>query len=144
MEEILSKVQHSYVILGNRYQGKSLQMIGARMNYMPVCMADEERHGYTYGKTVTLTVRDAVERAADDTLYIMCAFSTMEKEICSVLDALGKKAVYLGAETVTELNGSPYYAPSDIQNVISAELNNMRDKKGFTAENIRDRIFCRN
>lgn len=131
MEDIISKIQNSYVILGNRYQGKSLQMIGAHMKYMPVCMADEERHGYTYGGTTTLTVREAVEKAADNTLYIMCAFSAVAEELCSVLDVLGKEAIYFGAETVTELTGSPYYLSSNIENVISiasAEPRDMCDK----------------
>lgn len=131
MEDILSKIQNPYVILGNRYQGKSLQMIGAHTNHMPVCMADEERHGYTYGETITLTVREAAENAADNTLYIMCAFSTVEKELCTILDSLGKKATYFDAETVTELTGSPYYSLSNIKNVIliaSAGTKNVCDK----------------
>ena len=80
MEDLITKLRTPAILLGNRYWGKSVQMIADSAKLKPLCFADDERHGRTFNGTMTYSIKEALKQFKTSML-LMCVTGKQEQDI---------------------------------------------------------------
>ena len=109
IEEVMRVAgKEKLVLVGNRYSGKSIEMILKNAGMKPYCFADEEKQGFGYDGLLTLSFQDTLKVYANKK-FLMTEYGDIKEEMEYLLENKGFEGemVYLHPLTIKELGMTP-------------------------------------
>ena len=119
----LSK-EEKMVLVGNRYTGKSIEMILKNSGAKPYCFADEEKQGFGYDGLLTLSFQDTL-KAYQDKKFLMTECGVVKEKMEYLLEHKGFEGemVYLHPLTIEELGMTPTLEEMHMNASLLSKLN---------------------